>query len=135
MNGFRAVGAPRVSLGKEGDRIAEVIGFDAAVRLIRALPPAGSRAWRRCLYVPAQMTVDHMVAREIGLPLARRLSEAFGGMILQPAHDGRVSRRLKELAVLSRRRAGHTVQEIACDLDMPVSTVRSILARITADLP
>lgn len=122
----------RRSLGKEGDQIAQVIGFDAAVKLIEALPPAGSRPWRRCVYVPAKMRVDHMIAQVIGFTLACRLSAAFGGQIVQPGNGSSVQRARKEAAVMSARRAGQSAREIAANMDIPASTVRSIIDRLSA---
>lgn len=119
-----------VSLGEEGDEIASVIGFAAAAALIESLPPVGSRPWRRCLYVPAHTPVDQMVVKAIGLPIARRLSATFGGQILQPANAGRIARTRREAAVSRLRRMGRALQEIARELGLPISTVRSILVRL-----
>lgn len=127
----RHVQPARPSLGKEGDQMAAVIGYDATLLLINAMPASGSRSWRRCLYVPARLPVDHMLVRVLGMTLALRLVDAFGGRILQPSNGSAVERRAKEEAVLTARRAGLSPREIEARLDIPVSTVRSIIQRRT----
>lgn len=124
----RRLDRPR-SLGRVGDEIAAVIGHEKTVALIRGLPQAGSRPWRRCFYVPARMPIDHDIVRLIGLLAAEKLSAAFGGSILQPANPRRVWNNQLRARVVQAFRAGARASQISRDLEVPRSTVVSILSR------
>ena len=64
--------------------IADVIGRDAALRLVGALPPAGSRSWRRVVYVPKRLKPGHPLIDMVGLEAAQALARHFAGAVVQP---------------------------------------------------
>ncbi len=73
--------------------IAEVIGPEAALRLINQLPAIhagapGKKSARPLLYVPtiSRLKPDHRIVKAIGWDLAYALSKRFGGEIINPAN-------------------------------------------------
>ena len=66
--------------------IAEVIGREKALEFIGRLPTSGSRAWRVCVYIPKRLPADHKLVEMLGWHDAKRLVDAFSGMILQPSN-------------------------------------------------
>lgn len=119
-----------VSLGEVGDDLASVIGREQTLRLIAALPPSGSRPWRKCVYIPKRLPVDHQLVRILGYRDAARLARVFGGMILQPSIGAAVARAALERSIAQRRAEGFSAAAISVALGMPRSTVASIIARI-----
>jgi hypothetical protein len=117
------------SLGEVGDEIAECIGYDLAVRLIESLPQSGSRPWRRCVYVPERMPLDHKLVQIIGFEAAELLAREFGGLILQPGNGRRRYRGAITHMVLAERRLNYSPREIGIRLGLPRTTVISILER------
>lgn len=102
-----------VPLRGVAQEIADVIGRDQALRLIRKLPPSGSRAWRVCLYVPKRMPVDHLLVRILGFVDAERMRRHFGGEILQPSNCLYLSRAARNASIRLLSGGGMSVPELA----------------------
>ena len=91
--------------------IAQVIGRDAALRLIGQLPTCmggapGKRSSRVMLYVPKKLAPDHRLVRILGAEKAMALVRAFGGEVLQPANCRRIFARYRDEAIVKMLRAG-----------------------------
>ena len=63
--------------------IADVIGTEAALRLVCQLPEcyrdAGKKSRKVILYVPKRLPLDHQLVEILGFPTAQKLVAAFGG--------------------------------------------------------
>lgn len=68
--------------------IADVIGRDKALNLVFNLPKSGKRKWRRNIYVPLPMNLNDkcLLVRILGFDDAKKVSDVFGGLTLQPAN-------------------------------------------------
>ncbi|WP_139223135.1 hypothetical protein [Microbulbifer thermotolerans] len=108
--------------------IADVIGRDRALYLIGQLPQIGARKRRRCISVPkpARLTADHQLVQILGWDDARRMSEVFGGEILQPAVCRGLLVRWRHIAVRRLARQGYKNSELAEIFDMSIRGVRLI---------
>lgn len=98
-----------------------VIGMDATARLCELWPGIPIR-------VPAKMTPDHVIAREIGIEKGRALSAAFGGAQITPPRLRQVAREARNRSIIEARRAGATVESIARRHEMTVRQVYNVLA-------
>lgn len=97
--------------------IAQVIGRQAALRLIGALPACvagkdGKRSSRVMLYVPKRLTPDHRLVQILGADKAMALVRAFGGEVMQPANCRRIYARYRDEAILKMVRDGARVSMI-----------------------
>ena len=119
-------------LPRSAAEIAEVIGRDLALDLIASLPQAGSRTWRRGLYVPKTLPVDHWLVRKLGWKMAQRMSRAFAGMILQPANCRVIERRFHHQAIPDLIRDGLPVDEVAELTRLSAYRVREIASLAAA---
>ncbi|RYH04114.1 hypothetical protein EU805_01710 [Salipiger sp. IMCC34102] len=109
--------------------IAEVIGRKLALDLIAALPQSGSRPWRRMLYVPKNLPVDHWLVRKLGWHMAQKLSRAFAGMILQPANCRSIEREFfRNRAIPELVEDGIPVEEVAELTRLSAYRVRELLS-------
>ena len=79
--------------------IAQVIGRDAALRLIGQLPTCMGG-------VPKKLAPDHRLVRILGAEKAMALVRAFGGEVLQPANCRRIFARYRDEAIVKMLRAG-----------------------------
>lgn len=115
-------------LPQSAAEIAEVIGRELALSLIASLPQSGSRPWRRGLYVPKNLPVDHWLVRKLGWKTAQKLSRAFAGMILQPANCRILERRHHHRVIPELVADGVEVEEVAELTRLSVYRVREILS-------
>lgn len=91
--------------------IAQVIGREAALRLIGAMPAVvagkqGKQSSRVMLYVPKKLSPDHRLVQILGAEHAMALVKAFGGEMLQPANCRRIYARYRDEAILKMLRDG-----------------------------
>ncbi|MEH6833993.1 hypothetical protein [Falsihalocynthiibacter arcticus] len=107
--------------------IAEVIGLEKALLLVKDLPAAGRRSWRRCIYVPAVLPMDHYLVSVLGWDDALALSHAFAGLILQPSNGKFHERRNRDQRILQMYVDGLTVHEIADDVELSTYRVQEII--------
>ncbi|HDR9259609.1 TPA: hypothetical protein QDB21_005631 [Burkholderia vietnamiensis] len=78
-------------LPKSVQEIADVIGREKALHLIRSLPTyvagkPGKRCTRVMLYVPQRLRMDHPLVQILGFEDAAKMVDNFGGECLQPAN-------------------------------------------------
>ena len=109
-----------MQLPKSVQQIADVIGRDKALRLVRQLPRCGSRPRRRNLYIPSAENLrdDHKLVALIGKEDALALAEALGGQAIQPALCRYMERAMANRRILALRDLGQTVPEIAREMAM-----------------
>lgn len=122
------------SLPRSVQQIADVIGRDAALNLIRQLPRAymgkpGRKSWRVLLYVPQRLRPDHELVRILGWQNAERLVRAFGGELLKPANCAEIYREFRDRSIRRlRREQGLDVETLAQWFGLCARSVRNILA-------
>lgn len=117
--------------------IADVIGVDAALRLVANSPriyspchPSG----RVVLYVPRSMRPDHPLVALLGWDAAHKLARAFGGEILRPADCVNLSRAERDAAIRRMVAEGIPAVKIAEHFSLTPQQVRNIARRKTPDV-
>ena len=115
-------------LPKSVQQIADVIGSDKALRLVRRLPPCGKRARRRNLYIPQpeRLDVNHRLVGLLGWDDAMALCRALGGQTVQPALCRYMERAINNRRILALRDLGQTVPEIAAALELSEKWVEAV---------
>jgi|SRR6185437_5148363 len=107
-------------------QIAEVIGTEAALQLVRQWPRTKvpySSGGRCAIYVPSTMPASHPIATIIGHDKAALLSRRFGNEMLFPAKcDAHVLRR----AILLALDAGASTDMVSRTLGVTPQHVRRI---------
>ncbi|MDH0238101.1 Mor transcription activator family protein [Aeromonas caviae] len=114
--------------------IADVIGTEKTFQLIGQLPRCKTKKQTHViLYVPKKIKSDHALAKIIGVELATKLVEAFGGEILYPpiCHDHYLTFRNK--AVIDMVKRGASQKAVAWSFDMSDRQVRNILKKATSE--
>ena len=109
--------------------LAEVIGREKALRLIGGLPQCGKRSWRKVLYVPkpSRLGASHPLVRVLGYADALKLSEAFGGEILQPSNCNFIARNFRNTTIRTMAAKGMSPADIAEAVQITSRQVRNIL--------
>jgi hypothetical protein len=118
--------------------IAEVIGRDAALRLVGALPRCSQRdrrypnaaSSRVIMYVPKRVEPGHRLVQILGHDTARRLVHHFGGEVLYPANCADVYRRFRDSEALRMVRDGMPAKAVADVLGVSDRHVRNLLREI-----
>jgi hypothetical protein len=124
-------------MGREATAIAEVIGRDAALRLIGQAPrwPRHDRAGNRLpgewvvLYVPSTLPPDHFLARAIGWEAASRLVRMFGGEVLQPGNCRGLYYDFRNRSIKQLHGEGVPVAQLAEWFDVSERHVRNLVAK------
>jgi hypothetical protein len=100
-------------LPKSVQEIADVIGREAALLLIGALPRSysgtpGKKSNKVIMYVPtvARLGADHQFVRIIGWHKAVALCKAFGGEIMYPANCADIYRAFRDDSILTMAKQG-----------------------------
>ncbi|MDT0499693.1 MULTISPECIES: hypothetical protein [unclassified Halomonas] len=116
-------------LPKSVQKIADVIGRDQALHLVRELPPCGRRSRRRNIYIPtpANLSDDHKLVALVGKEDAEALAEALGGQSIQPALCRYMERAMANRRILALRDLGRSVAEIAVELKMSEKWVSMVV--------
>lgn len=116
-------------LPKSVQEIANVIGREKALRLVRQLPQCGKRDRRRNLYVPKlrNLTPDHRLVRLLGWEDAAALASEHGGRTLQPAPCRYLERALENRRILALQDFGYTCPEIAAELAISEKWAEAVL--------
>lgn len=97
-------------------QIADVIGREQALSLIRQLPRAYTRghpSGQPILYVPKSVSLTHPLVTMIGYAAAEKLARAFGGEILYPAACISIERAARNEEIGRLLRKGVSCIEIA----------------------
>ena len=82
----------------------------------------------RCVYVPATMTQDHPIARELGLELAAGLAELYGGEMLDVPRCSELERERRNDRLVKAREAGATISELVVRFGLSRRQVFNVLA-------
>lgn len=111
--------------------IAEVIGRDAALRLIGKLPTCyagkdGKKSTRVMMYVPKRLAPDHQLVRILGWNNANRLVRHFGGEILYPANCRAIYSKYRDEAILKMLEAGARPSMVAELMGLSERHVRNL---------
>lgn len=109
--------------------IAEVIGREKALAFIGQLPRAGSRPWRRVVYIPKTLPADHALVHMLGWHDAKRMTRAFSGMILQPANCGFLYRHYRNARIMEAVADGMAEPDIVDVFGISKRQVRDIIEK------
>jgi hypothetical protein len=115
-------------LPPSAQEIADVIGRDRALFLIGQLPVSGARSWRRVVYIPKRMPLDHPLVALMGWHDAEKLRRTFGGEILQPSNCNCVARAWRNRVICSMAADGDDVVAIADAVSSTVWVVRKVIS-------
>lgn len=112
--------------------IADVIGSERALYLVGQLPRCyagnkGKQSSRVIMYVPKTLKPDHQLVVLLGWHDARKLVDAFGGEILQPANCAEIYRQFRDQSILRMAREGMRPGEIAEVVGVSDRHVRNLL--------
>lgn len=115
--------------------IADVIGTERALYLVGQLPRCyakdprfpNAKATHVILYVPKRLPPDHELVRILGWQDAKRLVDAFGGEILQPASCADVYRQFRDRSALRMVAEGMKPAAVASLLEVSERHVRNLL--------
>jgi len=110
-------------------QIADVIGREPALELIRQLPrryPKDHPIGRPILYVPRRLTPDHPLVAMIGWHTAAKLVRAFGGEILYPAACADMNRQERNRGILRMLKDGASLEIAAHVFGVTKRHVRNI---------
>jgi hypothetical protein len=109
--------------------VVAVIGRQKTIQLVDNLPPCGSRSWRRCLYVPAELTPDHKLVGILGEDDAKSLVDEFKGMVLHLATGKKEKIRLRNKKIRRLARLGLSTHQIASRVSVSSRYVCKILKK------
>lgn len=87
----------------------------------------GFRSSRVIMYVPKALKPDHILVRLLGWRDAKRLVEAFGGEILQPANCSEIYRQFRDKSIVRMARDGMRPGDIASLVGVSERHVRNLL--------
>lgn len=115
--------------------IAEVIGRERALYLVGQLPRCyakdprypNAKSSHVILYVPKSLKPDHQLVQVLGWHDAKRLVDAFGGEILQPAGCADVYRQFLNRSIVRMAGDGMPPKAIAELLSVSDRHVRNLL--------
>lgn len=117
-----------MQLPKSVQQIADVIGSDEALQLVRKLR---QRCPGRTLYVyvpnAERLHVNHSLVLMVGYENAVALAEHFGGTHLYPSPCKYLERAVKNRHILALRDTGRTPREIADELGLSIKWIMSVL--------
>lgn len=116
-------------LPKSVQEIADVIGHDRAIWLVRQLPPCGKRDRRRNLYVPKprNLTTGHKLVELLGWADAMAMCEAIGPKTLQPSLQY-YDRALDNREILTLKDKGYEPRDIARKMDCSEKWAQNVIA-------
>lgn len=111
--------------------IAEVIGRDAALRLIGKLPTCyagkdGKKSTRVIMYVPKRLRPDHQLVQILGWAAAQRLVRVFGGEILYPANCRSIYAAFRDEAITKMLQTGARPSMVADLMGLSERYVRNL---------
>lgn len=118
--------------------IADVIGREAALLLVGALPRCSQRdkrypkaaSSRVIMYVPKRLEPGHRLVQILGHVQALSLVQHFGGEVLYPANCADVYRRFRDREALRMVREGMTAKAVADVLGVSDRHVRNLVREI-----
>lgn len=115
-------------LPKSVQQIADIIGQDQALHLVRTLREQQSGK-TLSVYVPApkSLHINHMLVTLLGWDDAMALCEALGGTHVYPSRCRYLERAMANRPVLALRDTGMSIAEIAAELGMSEKWVDAIV--------
>jgi len=133
--------AAEVKLPASVQEIADVIGRQDALRLVRQLPRClvedkrrpGSMQERVMLYVPKKVKPGHPLVRILGAEGAEKMVRAFGGECLHPANCNAIHKDYRNDAVRKRHREGSRVPVLAASFGVSERQIRNVLRQSAND--
>lgn len=102
-------------------RVAEELGDDVALAMAEAYSG-------RCLYVPAVMTEDHPIAKQLGFEAAHGLSQMFGVEMVDIPRCAELERERRNQRLLEAHEAGASVSTLVQRFRLSRRQVFNVLA-------
>lgn len=103
------------------DEIVQLVGDAAARTLVQVY--RGGR-----IYVPSRPNAKHPLSTLLGIHLARKLSEGYGGEFIEIPTGAALTLQARNDEILRLHRTGKTVQEIARQYQLGARYVWRIIA-------
>lgn len=113
---------PEADFPQSLKEITEIIGYDGTITLLKQC--AGTR-----LFIPKHMTVQHKLAKFLGIEQATRMSRHFGGETLSIARAARAKRVARNREIIRRYDSGEKVADIAHEVELTERQIYSILSQ------
>lgn len=105
-----------------------MIGVEQALRLVGSLPQAGAQPWRRIIYIPAKLTLDHHLVRVLGWPDAQRLVYEFRGIILHLSTCHHLVLAHRNRAIHAAAAQGATHEQLGVAFGLTTRQIANVLA-------
>jgi hypothetical protein len=113
--------------------IADVIGRERALFLIGKLPRiycqarGTSQGERVVMYVPKQITTQHVLVRILGWNDAAKLVQVFGGEVMQPGNCSEIYRAFRDRSIVRLHKQGMPKAELARLMNVHPRTITELL--------
>lgn len=126
------------------DDIAQVIGRELAVTLAETVRPvtadgqpraSGKRPWRRYIYIPRRMALDHPLVRILGWEAANKLQRSHTNMILEIPYCADLDREWRRAVIRRMWQSGHELAEIADWMQMHPRSIAAAVAGLSRENP
>jgi hypothetical protein len=123
-------------LPRTAQELADVIGRDAALRLIGQLPRCSPNGHSEVvmLYVPKELRPDHRLVKLIGWDRALALVQAFGGEVLLPANCAALYRGFRDRSILRLHGQGLPIALLVEWFDVGERHIRNLVRRENAQV-
>lgn len=132
----KLAGTQTGQLPKTVQQIADVIGREAALRLVNQLPRAYSKghpSGQPILYVPKSLRPEHPLVRMLGFPDAQQLVQVFGGEVLYPAACVGFVRQARNREVVRLLSEGWNERDIARAFGLTTRQVHNLKEEIAPE--
>ena len=108
-------------LSRSSQTLAKIIGMQATLMLVDKYGGVNLR-------IPHKVTEDQELVRVLGMTAAESLSRHFGGDSIAMSKEIRLQSKLRNTALVKRRKAGASGAQLAKEFDLTLRSVWQILS-------